>query len=86
MSQTLVLKASDLKEKFKKKKLEKKLRMKEIFDFLGEQISKILNPFEGKLNNLYKNSPSIVVVAGVNGVVRQHNGKLGKFLKMKVKK
>ena len=47
--------ASDLKEKFKKEKIGKKLRMKkEIFDFLGEQISKILNPYEKKLNNLYK--------------------------------
>ena len=37
--------ASDLKENFKKEKIGKEIKdEKEIFDFLGEQISKILNP------------------------------------------
>ena len=80
--------ASDLKEKFKKEKIGKEIKdEKEIFDFLGEQISKILNPYEGKLNNLYKNSPSIVVVAGVNGVGKTTTiGKLGKLFKNEGKK
>ena len=80
--------ASDLKEKFKKEKIGKEIKdEKEIFDFLGEQISKILDPFEGKLNNLYKNSPSIVVVAGVNGVGKTTTiGKLGKLFKNEGKK
>jgi len=75
--------ASDLKEKFKKKKIGKEIKdEKEIFDFLGEQISKILSPYEKKLNNLYKNSPSIIVVAGVNGVGKTTTiGKLGKLFK-----
>ena len=61
--------ASNLKEKFKKEKIGKEIENeKEIFDFLGKQISKMLSPYEKNLNNLYKNSPSIIVVAGVNGV------------------
>ena len=80
--------ASDLKEKFKKEKIGKEIRdEKEVFDFLGEQISKILKPYEGKLNNLYKSSPSIVVVAGVNGVGKTTTiGKLGKLFKNEGKK
>jgi len=80
--------ASDLKEKFKKEKIGKEIKdEKEIFDFLGEQISKILNPYEGKLNNLYKSSPSIIVVAGVNGVGKTTTiGKLGKLFKNQGKK
>ena len=39
--------ASDLKEKFKEEKIGKEIKdEKEIFDFLGEQISKILSPYE----------------------------------------
>ncbi len=45
--------ASDLKEKFKKEKIGKEIKdEKEIFDFLGEQISKILSPYEKKLDSL----------------------------------
>jgi len=75
--------ASDLKEKFKKEKIGKEIKdEKEIFDFLGKQMSKILSPYEKKLNNLYKNSPSIIVVAGVNGVGKTTTiGKLGKLFK-----
>ena len=80
--------ASDLKDEFKKEKIGKEIKdEKEIFDFLGEQISKILSPYEKKLDNLYKNSPSIIVVAGVNGVGKTTTiGKLGKLFKNKGKK
>ena len=80
--------ASDLKEKFKKEKIGKEIKdEKEIFDFLGEQISKILSPYEKKLDNLYKKSPSIIVVAGVNGVGKTTTiGKLGKIFKNDGKK
>ena len=80
--------ASDLKENFKKEKIGKEIKdEKEIFDFLGEQISKILSPYEKKLDNLYKNSPSIIVVAGVNGVGKTTTiGKLGKLFKNNGKK
>ena len=80
--------ASDLKEKFKKEKIGKEIKdEKEIFDFLGEQISKILSPYEKKIDNLYKISPSIIVVAGVNGVGKTTTiGKLGKLFKKNGKK
>ncbi len=80
--------ASDLKEKFKKEKIGKEIKdEKEIFNFLGEQISKILSPYEKKLDKLYKGSPSIIVVAGVNGVGKTTTiGKLGKLFKNEGKK
>ncbi len=80
--------ASDLKEKFKKEKIGKEIKdEKEIFDFLGYQISKILTPYEKKFNDLHKSSPSIVVVAGVNGVGKTTTiGKLGKLFKNEGKK
>jgi len=80
--------ASDLKEKFKKEKIGKEIKdEKEIFDFLGEQISKILSPYEKKLDSLYNSSPSIIVVAGVNGVGKTTTiGKLGKLFKDSGKK
>ena len=80
--------ALDLKEKFKKEKIGKEVKdEKEIFDFLGQQISKMLSPYEKKLNDLYKNSPSIIVVAGVNGVGKTTTiGKLGKLFKDNGKK
>ena len=80
--------ASDLKENFKKEKIGKEIKdEKEIFDFLGEQISKILSPYEKGLDKLYKSSPSIIVVAGVNGVGKTTTiGKLGKLFKNNGKK
>ncbi len=80
--------ASDLKEKFKKEKIGKEIKdEKEIFDFLGEQISKILSPYEKKLDSLCNSSPSIIVVAGVNGVGKTTTiGKLGKLFKNDGKK
>lgn len=80
--------ASDLKEKFKKEKIGKEIQdEKEILDFLARQISKILIPFEKEFNSLAKNSPSIIVVAGVNGVGKTTTiGKLGKLFKNEGKK
>ncbi len=80
--------ASDLKEKFKKEKIGKEINdEKEIFDFLGEKISLILSPYEKKLDNLSKNTPTIIVVAGVNGVGKTTTiGKLGKLFKNSGKK
>ena len=80
--------ASDLKEKFKKEKIGKEINdEKEIFDFLGEKISLILSPYEKKLDSLAKNTPTIIVVAGVNGVGKTTTiGKLGKLFKNSGKK
>tara|TARA_B100000965_G_C19573434_1_gene750196 strand:- start:1078 stop:1956 length:879 start_codon:yes stop_codon:yes gene_type:complete len=80
--------ASDLKEKFKKEKIGKEIKdEKEVFDFLGHQISKILSPYEKKIDSVYSSSPSIVVVAGVNGVGKTTTiGKLGRLFKNEGKK
>ena len=80
--------ASELKEKFKKEKIGKEIKdEKEIFEFLGKQISKILEPYERKFDDLSKNSPTIVVVAGVNGVGKTTTiGKLGRLFKNNGKK
>ncbi len=75
--------ALELKEKFKKEKIGKEIKNEnEVFDFLAKQISKILNPYEKSFSDLCKNSPSIIVVAGVNGVGKTTTiGKLGKLFK-----
>ena len=80
--------ASELKEKFKKEKIGKEIKdEKEIFEFLAKQISKILQPYERKFNDLGKSIPSIIVVAGVNGVGKTTTiGKLGKLFKNNGKK
>ena len=80
--------AFELKEKFKKEKIGKEIiDEKEIFDFLGKQISNILSPYEKSFDDLHKNLPSIIVVAGVNGVGKTTTiGKLGKLFKNDGKK
>ena len=80
--------ASELKEKFKKEKIGKEIKdEKEIFEFLGNQISKILEPYERKFDDINKNSPTIIVVAGVNGVGKTTTiGKLGRLFKNNGKK
>ena len=55
--------------------------------FLENKYLKYFSPYEKKLDNLYKNSPSIIVVAGVNGVGKTTTiGKLGKLFKNNGKK
>ena len=80
--------AFELKEKFKKEKIGKEIiDEKEVFDFLGKQISNILSPYEKSFDDLHKNLPSIIVVAGVNGVGKTTTiGKLGKLFKNDGKK
>ncbi len=80
--------AAEIKEKLKKEKIGKEIiNPSEIFDFLGQQIAKILNPHEKKIQSFYKNSPCIIIVAGVNGVGKTTTiGKLGKIFKADGKK
>ena len=80
--------ASDLREKLKKEKIGKEIQdEKEVFNFLATQISKILVPNEKNFNHLYKNSPTIMIVAGVNGVGKTTTiGKLGRLFKKERKK
>ena len=80
--------ALKLKEEFKKEKIGKEIKdEQEVFNFLGQQIAIMLTPYEKKLDELQKNSPSIIVIAGVNGVGKTTTiGKLGKLFKDKGKK
>ncbi len=80
--------AAELKEKFREHKIGKEINNeKEIFDFLSEQISKILEPFEKSFEEFSINLPSIILVAGVNGVGKTTTiGKLGKLFKNSRKK
>ncbi len=80
--------AAQLKDEFKKEKIGKEIKdEKEIFNFLGNQISKILQPYEKSLKKIQKNSPTVVVVAGGNGVGKTTTiGKLGRLYKDEGKK
>ncbi len=80
--------AAELKQKFKEYKIGKEIKNeKEIFDFLSEQISKILKPFEKSFDDFSINLPSIILVAGVNGVGKTTTiGKLGRLFKNSGKK
>ena len=80
--------ASNLKEEFKKEKIGKEIKdEKEILNFLSEKVAQILTGHEKKIEELYKNSPTIIVVSGVNGVGKTTTiGKVGKFFKNQNKK
>ena len=74
--------ANDLKEKFSNIKIDPKNNGKnEIFKIVTDHIIKILKPLEKNLETLDKNKPSVILIAGVNGVGKTTTiGKLGKIL------
>ena len=74
--------ANDLKEKFSNIKIDPKNNDKnEIFKIVTDHIIKILKPLEKNLETLDKNKPSVILIAGVNGVGKTTTiGKLGKIL------
>jgi len=80
--------AKELKEKFAKTKVDQKINEKdEFFKIFTKYISDILQPLEKKLEDIKKNKPSIILIAGVNGVGKTTTiGKLGKILKKGNKK
>jgi len=80
--------ASELKKKFLETKIEtKNQNKKEIFKIFSESIVEILKPLEKNLENLNKNKPCVILIAGVNGVGKTTTiGKLGKILKKNNKK
>ena len=80
--------ANDLKEKFSNIKIDPKNNGKnEIFKIVTDHIIKILKPLEKNLETLDKNKPSVILVAGVNGVGKTTTiGKLGKILQKNNKK
>ena len=80
--------AKELKEKFANIKVNPKTVGKdEIFKIFSNYVSEILKPLEKDLENINKNKPSVILIAGVNGVGKTTPiGKLGKILGQNNKK
>ena len=80
--------AKELKEKFANTKVNSKNTGKdEIFKIFSNYVSEILKPLEKNLENIDKNKPSVILIAGVNGVGKTTTiGKLGKILSQNKKK
>ena len=74
--------ASELKKKFSSTKIDPKNDNKnQIFQVFSDHILEILKPLEKNLENLSKNKPCVILIAGVNGVGKTTTiGKLGKIL------
>ena len=80
--------AKELREKFANTKIDPINAGKdEIFKIFSNYASKILKPLEKNLKNIHINNPSVILVAGVNGVGKTTTiGKLGKILGQNKKK
>ncbi len=80
--------AKELREKFANTKVNQKTVGKdEIFKIFSNYVSEILKPLEKNLENINKNKPSVILIAGVNGVGKTTTiGKLGKILGQNNKK
>jgi len=80
--------AKELREKFSNNKIDPKNSTKdEIFKIFSTYISEILKPLEKNLENINKNKPCVILIAGVNGVGKTTTiGKLGKILGKNEKK
>ncbi len=80
--------AKELREIFSEKKIDpESINKEEIFKIFSNYVCEILVPLEKKLENLKKNKPTVILIAGVNGVGKTTTiGKLGKILKQNEKK
>ena len=80
--------AKELREKFGDTKVNPKESSKnEIFKIFSSYASEILKPLEKNLQDIKTNKPSVILIAGVNGVGKTTTiGKLGKILGQKNKK
>jgi len=80
--------AKELREKFANTKVNSSTNGKdEIFKIFSNYVSEILKPLEKNLENINKNKPSVILIAGVNGVGKTTTiGKLGKILRQNNKK
>ena len=80
--------AKELREKFANTKIDQKTSEKdEIYKIFSNYISEILKPLEKNLENIKENKPSVILIAGVNGVGKTTTiGKLGKILAQNNKK
>jgi len=75
--------AKELKEKFASTKVNPRDSNKdEIFKIFSDYASEILKPLEKNLEDIKANKPSVILIAGVNGVGKTTTiGKMGKILK-----
>ena len=80
--------AKELVDKFTSTKVDpKKTSKEEVFKIFSNYIFEILKPLEKNLDKINQNYPSIILIAGVNGVGKTTTiGKLGKILGEKNKK
>ena len=80
--------AKELRDKFANTKINPKNSGKEeIFKIFSDYASEILKPLEKNLDNININKPSVILIAGVNGVGKTTTiGKLGKILGQNNKK
>jgi len=80
--------AKELRAKFANIKVNPKTIGKdEIFKIFSNYVSEILKSLEKNLENINKNKPSVILIAGVNGVGKTTTiGKLGKILGQNNKK
>ena len=80
--------AKELREKFASIKVNTNNSEKEnIYKIFSSYISEILKPLEKNLENIKENKPSVILIAGVNGVGKTTTiGKLGKILGQNKKK
>ena len=80
--------AKELREKFADIKINPKISGKdEIFKIFSNYISEILKPLEKNFEKIQKSKPSVILIAGVNGVGKTTTiGKLGKILGQNNKK
>ena len=73
--------ATELREKFSNTKVDpKNSDKKDIYKIFSDYASEILKPLEKDIENTMKNKPSVILIAGVNGVGKTTTiGKLGKI-------
>ena len=80
--------AKELRKKFENTKVDPKTSGKDIiYKIFSNYISETLKPLEKNFDNINKSFPSVILVAGVNGVGKTTTiGKLGKILGQNNKK
>ena len=80
--------AKELTEKFASTKINPKTSGKdEVYKIFSSYICEILKPLEKNLETIAENKPTVVLIAGVNGVGKTTTiGKLGKILTQNKKK
>ena len=74
--------AKELRDKFANTKINPKTSGKdEVFKIFSNYVSEILKPLQKNIKNINTNKPSVILIAGVNGVGKTTTiGKLGKIL------